>query len=246
MAKFTVLPSNLSSKEIAILDENSHSNGELEHVRQIHFDTSDPHTVIKWHFSKNTIQNDRDGKPGTADDRDGDLYRDLGRRSIEIFNRAFEIITEEYCLSKGEEKGCKTIQLELLEEGDKELGDLRYNLLNLPKSAHSRSYGIAPSFVRPDTGEIIGTSANVFIGMKVAKTVVEKYIWHELEKKEKILAFIENCNGEGSNPDKCKNSLFNSQEHAVSSYLKSKIEARCGGVLDFIIKKTATGKKRRA
>ena len=238
--KLPILPNEPEVK----VSSSSEEDARLAHVRQIHFNTSAKDTVIKWHFSNYTVKNNQDGELGTADDKDGDLYRDLGKKAVEIFNRAFEIITEEYCLSKGEKEGCKTIQVELVEDEEKSLGDLRYNLLNLVNedgSLGSRLLGTAPSFTRSDTGQIIATTTNVFIhnNLRFYRQKIEDYIRYEIFKNRdnSNSVQVESCDIYNSNLEECRNPLIDNKEHAVSSYLKSKIESRCSAVTDFIIKR---------
>ena len=214
--KFPILPAVASTEESV----SSELEAQLEHIRQSRFNTSKKETLIKWHFSKDTVRNNQDGELGTADDRDGDFYRDLGRQAVETFNRAFEIITKEYCLSKGEEENCKSIKVKL-EEDDKDLGDLRYNILNLvnAKVLENRRglLGAAPSFVREDTGQIIGTTSNVFIHtiLKLYRRDIEDYIRYEVFRNQKIPKI------------ETQNSVSDNEEHVVSSYIREKIEDRC-------------------
>ena len=214
--KFPILEAVASTEESV----SSESEAQLEHIRQSRFNTSQKDTLIKWHFSKDTVKNNQDGELGTVDDRDGDFYRDLGRQAVETFNRAFEIITKEYCLSKGEEENCKSIKVKL-EEDDKDLGDLRYNILNLVNAKVLKNkiglLGVAPSFVREDTGQIIGTTSNVFIHtiLKIYRRAIEDYIRYEVFRNQKIPKI------------ETQNSVSDNEEHVVSSYIREKIEDRC-------------------
>ena len=230
--RFTLLP---SYPEVEV-GSSSEESANMKHYRQIHFNTNEDHTVIKWHFSNYTVKNNQDGINGTADDEDGDIYRELGKKAVEIYNRAFEIITKEYCASLGKEEDCKSITVEMADEGDKDLGDLRYNILNLVNarvlSNRNSLYGRAPSFVREDTGQIIGTTTNVFIHtmLQSHKRYIESYIRYEIFRNKGDYSDVSEDCGDSS-PD-------GEREHVVSCYVRTKIKTRCRqGVGKFIREK---------
>ncbi|MDE0091774.1 MAG: zinc-dependent metalloprotease, partial [Oligoflexia bacterium] len=238
----TVLPSSPEVEEISSSEEEAN----LAHLRQSYFNTNEKDTVIKWHFSNYTVKNNQDGLFGTADDKDGDFYRDLGRKAVGIYNRAFEIITKEYCAALGKKEGCKSITVEMAaDEEDKDLGDLRYNLLNLVNAKVLGSGGLlghAPSFVRQDSGQIIGTTSNVFIHttLKRYQGFVESYIRYEIFRNKDGAVQVSSCkssSSEDSNGHGTKNALVNNQAHVVSCYVREKIQERCQGVQDFILEK---------
>ena len=122
--RFSVLRvSPQTEKKSGALEEED----QLEYFRLTKFNTNKKDTTIKWHFSNYTVKNGEDNK-------DGGFYRAIGKEAVEVWNRAFEIITRDYCKDLGKEEDCKTIKVVLAEdEGDKDLGDLRYNILNLVK-----------------------------------------------------------------------------------------------------------------
>ena len=202
--------------------------------RFIHFNTDKKETVIKWHFSNYTVTNNKDGRIGTQDDMEGDFYRAIGREAVELWNRAFEIVTEDYCKKLGQKKDCKTIKVELAteEEGDRDLGDLRYNILNLVKakvlsgSNTGSLLGHAPSYARADTGQILGTTTNVFIHniSKEYEQYIGQYIRYEIFQKD-------DCD-----PKEEKNceSKKKKEIHAVSPYIQFRIEDQCDEVKDLI------------
>ena len=213
---------------------------ELRPFRLIRFNTNKKVTTIRWHFSNYTVKNDQDGEPGTSDDDDGDFYRALGKKAVELWNRAFQIITEEHCLSEGEPKDCKTIKVELA-EGDKDLGDLRYNILNLVKPKvlyHSGWLGHAPSYAKADTGQIVGTTANVFIHniSSIYANYINAYIRYEIFRKKND---YEICKPEETKTRK------KPELHAVTPYVRAKIEERCQEVIDFICERKGQNLKPR-
>ena len=162
----------------------------FSHFKQFQFNTNGGDQTIRWHFSKNSTT---------------DLfYRDIAREAVNIYHQAFQHI------SNGK------IKVILVESEDKNLGDLRYNLINLldRKSYYPGSslFGVAPSFSNPDTGQTIGSVANVAIHTTVDEfdLKVKKYIQYEIFRKHKKTDW--------------ENDL-----HAVSPYLKTQIESQCRG-----------------
>ena len=140
-------------------------------INVIRFNTSAKETTIKWHFSKNTPKDE--------------FYRDVARQAVKVWDQAFQHIT------KGTGKKIRIVLAE--EEGNKDLGDLRYNIINLIKTKEAATrkggilFGMAPSYAHADTGQIIGTTANVVInnieGHFLAK--VRAYIRYEIYQKDK-------------------------------------------------------------
>ena len=201
-----------------------------KHFRLIRFNTNKKETTIKWHFSNYTVTNNKDGINGTEDDREGDFYRSIGREAVEIWNRAFQIITE------GSDKTIKVVLAE--GEGDKDLGDLRYNILNLVKvktlvGQRSSLVGRAPSFVKADSGQIVGTTSNVFIHniSKIYEKYVADYIRYEIFQKDHNSICQEDENQKTAREDE--------NNHGVSPYIKSVIEKKCQEVKNFICFKKA-------
>ena len=227
--KFSILrvSPEITEKKPGELEEED----DLRSFRLIRFNTNEKDTIIKWHFSNYTVNNNQDGKMGTPDDDDGDFYRKLGKEAVELWNRAFQIITEEYCLSKGQQRNCKTIKVELVEnEADKDLGDLRYNILNLIKSKviyHTGWLGHAPSYAKADTGQIVGTTANVFIHntSNIYANYIHSYIRYEIFRKKNNAICSKKQGAEAEEKPEL---------HAVTPYVREKIEERCPEVIDFI------------
>ena len=180
----------------------------LDHYRMIKFNTSlntekEKETktkIIKWHFSKNST-------------KDPD-YRAVAQKAIEIYNQAFKYLTK---------NSDKKLQIELVTDEDQDLGDLRYNILNLVKTqdlagnSFGGLLGVAPSYVNPDTGQIIGTTSNIIIHNQEVSfdKMVRQYIRYEIFHKDKRT--------------KEENNI-----HAVSPHIRKQIHRECPEVDDFI------------
>ena len=189
----------------------------LDQVRMIRFNTSlnseeekkTKTKTIKWYFSKNSAQEDS--------------YRGVARKAISIYNQAFAYIM------KGADK---QIKVELVETEEKDLGDLRYNIINLIKSEDvstlSGLLGAAPSYSNANTGQIIGTTANIIIHSleKGFNLAVRNYIRYELFQKH-------------------KRSKKENERHVVTPYMKKNIENQCPEVAVFIKQKQAQNLKPR-
>ena len=104
----------------------------------------------------------------------------------------------------------------MAEGEDKDLGDLRYNIINLVKqkdfSHVGNLLGIAPSFVNPDTGQIVGTTANIFLHtiLEDGHKKVRNYIRYKIFQTDRL--------GEEQKKDEL---------HVASPYLISQIEEKC-------------------
>lgn len=106
--------------------------------------------VIKWYFSKQTP-------------KDG-WVRDFGRFAVDYWDKAFQ--------EAGKDSNYK-IRIVLDESEDKELGDIRYNIINLIQSPQSDAFllGYGPNIANPITGETLSATANVWI-----TNIVDQYI----------------------------------------------------------------------
>ena len=182
-------------------------NALLDHFRMIRFNTSlnteeeqkTKTKTIKWYFSKNSTK---------------DLeYRAVAKKAVQIYNQAFEHISE----SSG-----KKIQVQLIDEEEKDLGDLRYNTINLVKTKDLSAgggglLGLAPSYVNPDTGQIIGTTANIIVHNQESffDNVVRDYIRYEIFQKD-------------------KRTEKDNEIHIASPYLRQQIKEKCPQADSFI------------
>ena len=185
----------------------------LAQRKKIRFHTDKKETVIKWHISKNS----------TTDP----FYLEIAREAISIYNRAFQIITQ------GTDK---KIQIVLDETERKDLGDLRHNILNLFDTkelgmvnlmANSILFGAAPSYVNPDTGQIIGATANIILPNLLEQSFfkVKSYTRYEIFQKN-------------------KKTEEENKIHVVNPYFKARIEHKCSKLTDFIKQKTEQYSKR--
>ena len=107
--------------------------------------------VIKWYFSKQTPKDD--------------WIRSFGRRAVDYWDKAFQ--------EAGKDSNYK-IRIVLDESKEKELGDIRYNIINLIVSPQSENpfLGYGPSIANPITGETLSSTANVFVSQIIDRFVV--------------------------------------------------------------------------
>ena len=177
----------------------------LDQVRIIRFNTSlntekekkTKTKVIKWYYSKNSTKDPE--------------IRSIAEKAVNIWNRAFEIITE---------KSDTKIKVVLDKKEAKDLGDLRYNIINILKSqdiGESSLLGKAPAYVNPNTGQIIGTTANVFVHtvLRLYHSDLRKYIRYEIFQKD-------------------KKTDEENEAHVLSPYLRAKIQNHCPEAQAFI------------
>ena len=203
---FGILPTRpQDEKKLAEYTEEEH----FSHFRMIRFNThlnspqeqKEKTKIIKWHFSKNSTKDK--------------YYRDTAREAVRLWNRAFEVITR---------NSDKKIKVELAEEeGDKDLGDLRYNIINLIEAKDlsglgGNLFGMAPSYAHSNTGQIIGTTANIVIHnlLESYHKEVRNYIRYELFQKD-------------------KKTMEENNIHVVNPYFRHKIANQCPEVRQFIV-----------
>ena len=172
--------------------------------RAIRFNLDNPGlNKITWYFSKNSTKDP--------------YFRDIVKEAIAIYHRAFQIISE------GTDK---QFIVELAEE-EQELGDIRYNIVNLThkeKQMYSNLLGVAPSYVNPLTGQIIGGTSNIFLDniLEIAYSQIGMYIRYEIFQKGKTYA---------------KHREDNNKHHVLTPYVRGLIEEYCkDDVLPFIEK----------
>ena len=181
---------------------------------------------IKWHFSKQTPNNKED-----------QWVREIGHLSIELVNKAFE--------QAGRDSNHK-IKIVLDDTGDdKEVGDVRYNILNLmlPKGKPNRGLlGLGPNVANPITGEVLSATANVWVTnfLNIYTKTIRQYIRFQIyppayslqpftadmtkQLKEKLYKKAPEC------------SDLPFQPLGVSPFIYEKIEALCPEVTAFINK----------
>ena len=117
---------------------------------------------IKWYFSKQT--------PHPDDSPELGWVRGLGREAVLLLNRAFEEAGK--CPTKEDRnKKCSNNSIKIIpppeeKSEDKEVGDIRYNILNLMFTENRQTsglLGLGPNVADPTTGEVISATANVWV-----------------------------------------------------------------------------------
>ena len=101
---------------------------------------------IKWYFSKQT-----------PNDSENEWVRELGSLAIDLLNLAFE--------EAGKDSNHK-MKMVLDKSEAKEVGDVRYNILNLIVSEGKSTVGLlglGPNVANPITGEVVSATANVWV-----------------------------------------------------------------------------------
>ena len=152
---------------------------------------------IRWYFSTQTPKDE--------------WVRYFGRLAIELENKAFQ---------EAGKYSDRKITMVLDESEDKELGDIRYNIINmvmtksLPKGS-SLVVGFGPNVSNPITGEIVSATANVWVSyiLDIYTFLLRRYIrFHLWPSPWKLLP---------SSP-------------GVSDFLHEKIQTVCPEVTQFI------------
>ena len=195
----------LVAKPQASRKEGEHTEAHVhESWRNIKFNTSQNQEIV-WHFSKNSCSESEDK---------GERYRAIARRAVEFYNQAFSLITPE---------GRDPIRVSLSDE-EKDLGDLRYNIINLVCSkdriAVSGLLGLAPSYVIFDTGQIVGTTANI--------------LWHNTESiyEQRLRDYIRYEIFQKDRPHRDREKY--NQYHVVTPYMRARVSSLCPEVGRFI------------
>ncbi len=135
---FTQIVSKIRSSDIISREEDL----EKDYLIQRH----NPAKDIVFHFS-NLTPNYEKGKDPYGLEID---YRQIGRNSVEYWNKAYE--------------RAGSPNRVVLRESDAPFGDIAYNTINLIDSERgSNLLGVGPSLVDPYSGEVINANANVYI-----------------------------------------------------------------------------------
>ena len=129
---------------------------------------------IRWYFSKQTPH--PDDKPELG------WIRELGRQAVALLNRAFQEAAK--CPSEEDRnRKCSnnSIKIILDESEDQEVGDIRYNILNLMFTEGKQTSGLlgfGPNVADPTTGKIISATANVWVNhiLSIYIRIVRRYI----------------------------------------------------------------------
>ena len=130
----------------------------------------DDERIIEFHFSRSTPE----------------IYRDIGKKAIEVWNQAFQDANTDI-----------TVQIN---ETNKDLGDLRYNIINFldhdEETINIGGYG--PSVADTRSGEIISANSNIYVPVyrRGLERIVRSYIYHRLGAYNKRNPFGELCTEE--------------------------------------------------
>ena len=178
---------------------------------------------IKWYFSKQTPR-----------DAENSWVRALGHLAEDLLNKAFQ--------EAGRDSEHK-IKIVLDESGDKEVGDIRYNILNLivtEGKSNSGLLGLGPNVANPITGEVVSATANVWVSniLNIYISAVRKYIRFQIYPPAwKLRAFSREVTDSlkekiaGKNSE-CNVSLL--QPLGVTPFIHERITNLCSEVTDFI------------
>ena len=119
------IPNDFSQEPAAY---NEEERNKFWRMTRFNLDNPGPNKVL-WHFSENSTKDP--------------YFRSIAKEAVEIYHQGFQVITS------GTDKW---ISVELIENKPQQLGDLRYNILNLvylEKQIINRVLGRAPSYVNP-------------------------------------------------------------------------------------------------
>ena len=202
-------------------DLADHTEADLNRFQRItRFDPKSKEIV--WHFSKNTSSLQ--------------WIRNLGREAVKRLNKSFQ--------EAGRGSDYK-IKVTLNKNGaDKEVGDMRYNVLNLILSEGEtpEQFWWGQNIANPVTGEIISTTANVWINLILKEyiSLVRRYIrfhiypppWKMKPFSKETVTFIR----ENVDTKNLQCSDLSDSPLAVTPFLHEKIQRVCEEVSIFIDK----------
>ena len=173
---------------------------------------------IKWYFSKPTSKLK--------------WVRDLGHEAVGLLNKALE---------EADKSSKNKIKIVLNKSGaDKDLGDIRYNILNLIliESINSKQFRWGSNIANPITGEVVSATANVWVNYHISDyiDIVRNYIrfrvyspaWKMKPFSPETVEFIY----ENANHLQCGD--LSREPLGISPFLHEKINSLCTEVSDFI------------
>ena len=178
---------------------------------------------IKWYFSKQT-----------PSDPENQWVRNIGRLALNLVNKA---------LQEAGKDSYHKIKVTLDPSEDKEVGDIRYNILNLMISEGKSAgglLGLGPNVANPITGEVVSATANVWVshvlGMYI--TIVRRYIrfrvyspaWKMKPFSKDVTAALQI--GINKKAPECGDVYLKSL--GATPFLHEQIENSCKEVMDFI------------
>ena len=223
------------SEERKYYTENkSEFHSEEDHNKFLRTNRFDPQAKeIKWYFSKQT--------PNTPEDK---WVREIGVLAVDILNKAFEVAGRD---SEYE------LKIVLDDTGaDKEVGDIRYNILNLllTEGAGGGLLGLGPNVANPITGEVVSATANVWVSniLGIYTRIVRKHIRFETYKPSWALQpfsrdaeLLDSLNKQihPEAPEECIDLYF--KPLGTTPFLHEKIESLCPEVTVFIASQSNKG-----
>ena len=175
---------------------------------------------ILWYFSKHSTQLK--------------WIRDLGHEAVVLLNKA---------LKEAERNSRHKIKTTLDKTGaDKEVGDIRYNILNVIFSEGEKPehFQLGENTANPITGEIISATANVWLNLILSeyRSIVRRYIrFHIYSPAWKMKPFSEDMVDLIDNEWKIRNlqcSNLSLEPLGVTPFLYEKIQSVCKEVSHFI------------
>ena len=175
---------------------------------------------ILWHFSKQTVQLK--------------WLRALGYRAVDLLNRALQ--------EAGKDQDYK-IKISLDKSGaDKEVGDIRYNILNLifNENHTPEQLKLGQNIANPITGEVVSAAANVWVDQifKDYISIVRRYIrFHVYSPKWKMKPFsqdVMNFIYDNVETNNLQCGALPLQPLGVTAFLHEKIDHVCKEVSQFI------------
>ena len=197
---------------------------EEDHDRFFRTTRFNPHArEIRWHFSTQTPNNP-----------ENQWVRELGRLAMDLLNLALR--------EAGKDSDYK-LKAVLDTSEDKEVGDIRYNILNLIVSEGKSGaglLGLGPNVANPITGEVVSATANVWVSNMLEEYIgiVRGYIrFHVYPPAWKMRPFSKDMTAllkEQINKKAPKCGALSLEPLGVTPFLHEKIESVCPEVSRFI------------
>ena len=212
--------------------ESSLDHSHADHDRFLRTTRFNPKAKeIEWYFSKQT-----------PNDPENQWVREMGRLALDLMNKA---------LQEAGKDSDHEIKITLDETGaDKEVGDIRYNILNLIVSEGKTDGGLlgrGPNVANPITGEVVSATANVWVSnvLGIYIGVVKRYIrfhvyppaWTMRPFSKEVTASLQKRIDEKT--PKCGDLYL--KPLGSTPFLHEQIKNSCSEVTDFIRKQQING-----
>ena len=178
---------------------------------------------IKWYFSKQT-PNDSENK----------WVRELGQLAVDLLNLALK--------EAGKDSDHK-MKVVLDKSEAKEVGDIRYNILNLIVSEGKSEIGLlglGPNVANPITGEVLSATANVWVSHVLSDyiAIVRRYIRFQVYppawKMKPFSRKVTNDLQEWVNEKTPECGDLSLQPLSITTFMYEKINSICPEVSEFI------------